>query len=293
MIKHETEVPQNGRADTVPATSEGLDRTLERQFELLTSSDIAKRLEASTFLHRLAHDCFIHFSTEQLVQVVTNITSQSEPSEGNVRETLEKQRDQIIERVITSGAHADFPARILEVGLDVQIVNAPAREEALEEALTLPMMPTERIPPQRERLEDTRQSITHKFNISGHEGYITVGLYPDGRPGELFVTIGKAGSTLAGLVDTIGILTSVSLQYGVPLEALVEKLSHTRFEPFGWTQNPAIRNAKSIVDYIFQFLGNTFVEQRNSHGEEQVPVPENESHTEPKEHHNGREKLPV
>jgi ribonucleoside-diphosphate reductase alpha chain len=119
----------------------------------------------------------------------------------------------------------------------------------------------EKVPavPRRERLPDTRQSITHKFNISGHEGYITVGLYPDGRPGELFITMAKEGSTIGGLMDCFGTAVSMSLQYGVPLEVYVNKFSHTRFEPWGNTKNPDIRIAKSIVDYIFRWLGITFL----------------------------------
>jgi len=113
--------------------------------------------------------------------------------------------------------------------------------------------------PRRERLPDTRQSITHKFNVGGHEGYINVGLYPDGRPGELFLTMAKEGSTVGGLMDSFGTAISMSLQYGVPLEVLVHKFSHTRFEPMGQTTNPDIRIAKSIVDYIFRWLGITFL----------------------------------
>ena len=113
--------------------------------------------------------------------------------------------------------------------------------------------------PRRERLPDTRQSITHKFNVAGHEGYITVGLYEDGRPGELFITMAKEGSTVGGLMDCFGTAVSMSLQYGVPLEVYVNKFSHTRFEPMGHTKNPDIRIAKSIVDYIFRWLGITFL----------------------------------
>jgi ribonucleoside-diphosphate reductase alpha chain len=111
----------------------------------------------------------------------------------------------------------------------------------------------------RERLPDTRQSITHKFNVGGHEGYINVGLFPDGRPGELFITMAKEGSTIGGLMDAFGTAISMSLQYGVPLEALVNKFSHTRFEPMGMTTNPDIRIAKSVVDYIFRWMGVTFL----------------------------------
>jgi ribonucleoside-diphosphate reductase alpha chain len=111
----------------------------------------------------------------------------------------------------------------------------------------------------RERLPDTRRSVTHKFNVNGHEGYITVGLYDDGRPGELFITMAKEGSTIGGLMDAFGTAISMSLQYGVPLEVLVNKFSHTRFEPMGYTTNPDIRIAKSLVDYIFRWLGLSFI----------------------------------
>ncbi len=113
--------------------------------------------------------------------------------------------------------------------------------------------------PRRERLPDTRPSVTHKFSVSGHEGYITVGLYPDGRPGELFITMAKEGSTIGGLMDCFGTAVSMSLQYGVPLEVYVNKFSHTRFEPMGFTTNPDVRIAKSLVDYIFRWLGITFL----------------------------------
>ncbi|MGO8751773.1 MAG: vitamin B12-dependent ribonucleotide reductase [Thermoguttaceae bacterium] len=113
--------------------------------------------------------------------------------------------------------------------------------------------------PRRERLPDTRHSVTHKFSVNGHEGYITVGLYPDGRPGEMFVTMAKEGSTIGGLMDCFGTAVSMSLQYGVPLEVYVNKFSHARFEPMGYTKNPEIRVATSIVDYIFRWLGLTFL----------------------------------
>jgi ribonucleoside-diphosphate reductase alpha chain len=112
----------------------------------------------------------------------------------------------------------------------------------------------------RRRLPDTRQSITHKFSVGGHEGYLTVGLFEDGSPGELFITMAKEGSTIGGLMDVIGTETSLALQYGVPLDAMVKKFSHARFEPSGWTTNPDIPVAKSVVDYIFRWLGIQFIE---------------------------------
>jgi ribonucleoside-diphosphate reductase alpha chain len=114
--------------------------------------------------------------------------------------------------------------------------------------------------PRRKKLPDVRRSITHKFSIAGHDGYLTVGLYDDERPGEVFLKMAKEGSTISGLMDTIGLMTSFALQYGVPLRFLVDKFSHTRFEPAGFTQNPEIPFAKSIVDYVFRWLGQTFPE---------------------------------
>jgi ribonucleoside-diphosphate reductase alpha chain len=113
--------------------------------------------------------------------------------------------------------------------------------------------------PLRRRLPDTRTAITHKFAIAGHEGYLTVGLFEDGQPGELFITMAKEGSTIGGLMDCIGTLTSLALQYGVPLEALMRKFAHQRFEPSGFTKNPEIRNAASIIDYVFRWLGLQFI----------------------------------
>ncbi len=128
--------------------------------------------------------------------------------------------------------------------------------------------------PRRERLEDTRQSITHKFSIAGHEGYLCVGLYPDGRPGEIFITMAKEGSTIGGIMDSFGTSLSIALQYGVPLEVLVKKFSHTRFEPMGHTTNKDIRIAKSVVDYIARWLGLTFLK---GHPEFGAPVGAEES----------------
>src|SRR5919198_1234098 len=112
---------------------------------------------------------------------------------------------------------------------------------------------------ERRRLPDERQSITHKFSIGGHEGYLTVGMYEDGTPGELFVVMAKEGSVVSGLMDSFATAISLSLQYGVPLKVLVDKFSHTRFEPSGFTGNPNIPIAKSITDYIFRWLSLKFL----------------------------------
>jgi len=136
--------------------------------------------------------------------------------------------------------------------------------------------------PFRRRLPDTRHSITHKFSVAGHEGYLTVGLYDDGQPGELFITMAKEGSTVGGLMDVIGTCTSMALQYGVPLITLVDKFRHARFEPSGMTSNREMPFAKSIIDYIFCWLGCQFIPgyaEKNLPNRSAVPAPENKNAT--------------
>ena len=137
--------------------------------------------------------------------------------------------------------------------------------------------------PFRRRLPDTRQSITHKFSVAGHEGYLTVGLYEDGQPGELFITMAKEGSTVGGLMDVIGTCTSMALQYGVPLITLVDKFRHARFEPSGMTSNRDMPFAKSLIDYIFCWLGCQFIPgyaDKNTPNRAAVPgTPDNKTTT--------------
>src|SRR5204863_4161885 len=113
--------------------------------------------------------------------------------------------------------------------------------------------------PVRRKLPDERQAITHKFDIQGHEGYITVGVFEDGTPGEIFLVMAKEGSTISGFADAFAQAISYALQYGVPLQALVDKFSHVRFEPSGMTKNADVRFAKSIVDYIFRWMASKFL----------------------------------
>jgi ribonucleoside-diphosphate reductase alpha chain len=113
--------------------------------------------------------------------------------------------------------------------------------------------------PVRRRLPDERPSITHRFDIAGHEGYITVGLFEDGQPGEIFLVMAKEGSTISGFADAFAQAISYALQYGVPLQVLVDKFSHARFEPSGMTRNPEVRFAKSIVDYVFRWMATKFL----------------------------------
>ena len=127
---------------------------------------------------------------------------------------------------------------------------SPAQPQTIEKIVYRPV---------RRKLPDERSSVTHKFSIGGHEGYITVGLYEDGTPGEVFISMAKEGSTISGLMDTLATSISYGLQYGVPLKFFVDKFSHVRFEPSGWTGNPQVPYAKSIIDYIFRWLGARFL----------------------------------
>jgi len=128
-----------------------------------------------------------------------------------------------------------------------------AREVAVAEAPAEPR-------PVRRRLPEERHSLTHKFEIQGHEGYVTVGLYDDGTPGEIFLKMAKEGSTISGMMDAFALQTSMALQYGVPLRTMVNKFSHVRFEPSGFTKNPEIPIAKSLIDYIFRWLASRFLD---------------------------------
>jgi ribonucleoside-diphosphate reductase alpha chain len=146
-----------------------------------------------------------------------------------------------------------------------EIRNKRSEEKPSPEATTLsaeasistPVADTPK--PFRRKLDDERRAVTHKFSVGGHEGYLTVGLYENGQPGEIFITMAKEGSTVSGLMDSFATAVSLALQYGVPLKVLCDKFSHTRFEPSGWTNNPEIRYAKSMMDYIFRWLAMKFL----------------------------------
>lgn len=112
----------------------------------------------------------------------------------------------------------------------------------------------------RRRLPEERAALIHKFSVGGHEGYLSIGLYPDNTPGEIFICMAKQGSTVSGLMDGIALLTSINLQYGVPLEVLIKKFKHSRFEPMGHSGNPNIGFATSILDYIFRYLELKFLD---------------------------------
>ena len=131
----------------------------------------------------------------------------------------------------------------------------------------------ELVPAVRRHLPDERRALTHHFSIAGQEGYLTVGVYEDGLPGEIFITMAKQGSTISGLMDSFATAISLALQYGVPIDVLCAKLTHVRFEPSGWSGNPKIGYAKSIVDYIFRWLELKFIAGDQGELFKVVPMP--------------------
>jgi len=134
-----------------------------------------------------------------------------------------------------------------------------AVSDELAQTTTTPAVSADCPPAVRRRLPDERRSLTHHFSVGGQEGYVTVGLYEDGLPGELFIRMAKEGSTVSGLMDSFATAVSLALQYGVPLKVLCDKFSHTRFEPSGWSGNPKIGYAKSLMDYLFRWLELRFL----------------------------------
>jgi len=137
--------------------------------------------------------------------------------------------------------------------------NKKDEKQAVPAAMAEPMQRELFARQQREKMPVERASVTHKFSVGGHEGYITVGMYEDGRPGEIFIKMSKEGSTLSGVMDGLALTISLGLQYGVPLKVFVDKLLNTRFEPSGITANPNIRFVSSVLDYIARWLGGRFI----------------------------------
>jgi ribonucleoside-diphosphate reductase alpha chain len=164
-------------------------------------------------------------------------------------------------------------SRALQV-LSHATARGPEQAEAAEaEALLeLGLAPAPGEHPRRRRLADERRSVTHKFRVGEQEGYVTVGLFDDGSPGEVFITISKEGSTIRGLMDSVAVLTSLALQYGVALEDLVRKFRGVHFEPAGFSDNPEVPQASSLVDYIFRWLESRFVTEELGHSKKEVDI---------------------
>jgi ribonucleoside-diphosphate reductase alpha chain len=190
-------------------------------------------------------------------RVLTSIAAGTAPTDADLKALDGKAS----EKVEVSAKHISAAASSFE-----KLLEEIAKAAAIPTIATAPAVPV--LPPQdlnappravRHRLPEERASVTHKFSIAGHEGYITVGLYPTGEPGEIFIRMAKEGSTVSGLMDSFATAVSLALQHGVPLRVLCEKFAHTRFEPSGWTGNEQIGYAKSLMDYIFRWLSLRFL----------------------------------
>jgi ribonucleoside-diphosphate reductase alpha chain len=192
-------------------------------------------------------------------RVLTQIAASQPASEADLKalEAKPVEKIEITAKQVTAAAAAYQKAldEVIKASAVTALAAAPVICAAAEPAQDL------NAPPRaiRHRLQEERASITHKFNIAGHEGYITVGLYPNGQPGEIFIRMAKEGSTVSGLMDAFATSVSLALQHGVPLKVLCEKFAHTRFEPSGWTGNEQIGYAKSLMDYIFRWLNLRFL----------------------------------
>ena len=190
------------------------------------------------------------------LRVLTHISVAQQPAEADLKALA------VADKVEVSTKQVAAAAAAFQTALD-SIAKAAAVPVIKPEPVTPPAEPAQDLngPPRavRHRLQEERASITHKFSIAGHEGYITVGLYPNGQPGEIFIRMAKEGSTVSGLMDAFATSVSLALQHGVQLKVLCEKFAHTRFEPSGWTGNEQIGYAKSLMDYIFRWLSLRFL----------------------------------
>src|SRR6202789_483994 len=189
-------------------------------------------------------------------RVLSNIAAGQAPAEADLKALDGKAS----EKVEVSAKHITAAASSFEMLLEEIAKAAVPQVAAVPVAATVPAQDLN-APPRavRHRLPEERASVTHKFSIAGHEGYITVGLYPTGEPGEIFIRMAKEGSTVSGLMDSFATAVSLALQHGVPLRVLCEKFAHTRFEPSGWTGSEQIGFAKSLMDYIFRWLSLRFL----------------------------------
>jgi ribonucleoside-diphosphate reductase alpha chain len=192
-------------------------------------------------------------------RVLAQVTAGQAPAEADMKALEAKigEKLEITARQVISAA-ASFQRALDEIAkaAAVPTIQATAAVQAAKPAAQDLNAPPRAV---RHRLPEERASVTHKFSIAGHEGYITVGLYPTGQPGEIFIKMAKEGSTVSGLMDSFATAISLALQHGVPLRVLCEKFAHTRFEPSGWTGNEQIGYAKSLMDYIFRWLNLRFL----------------------------------
>lgn len=266
---------------TVPGALENRGYSREQIDAIVAYIDENDTIEGAPFLrdeHLPIFDCaFASARGKRSIHYMGHIRMMASAQpflSGGISKTVNMPKDctvQDIEEAYTEGWKLGLKSLAIyrDGSKRTQPLNTKAKEEAEQK-----VQPTAAVSPipadpalRRRRLPDLRRALTHKFSISGHDGYLTVGEYEDGTPGEVFLKMAKEGSTISGLMDTVALMTSIALQYGVPLKALVDKFSHTRFEPSGFTQNPDIPYAKSVTDYVFRWLGLQYLSAK----EAQIP----------------------
>ena len=238
--KHGTRfIAATGHIQMMAAAQPFISGAISKTINLPNEADVAEIADCYRLSWELGLKANALYRDGSKLSQPLNTKSDADDAEDDDELNVEAGRDEVAREVAEV-------ANVAAVGVGTHTV-----ERIVEKVINKPL---------RRRLPDTRRAITHKFDVAGHEGYITVGLYDDGQPAEMFVTMSKAGSTIGGLMDTLATLVSVSLQYGVPVESLVRKFEHVRYEPSGMTRNRDIPMAKSLTDYIFRWMGMEFVD---------------------------------
>ena len=260
---------------TVPMALKKLGYNDEQVAEIVAYIDVNETIEGAPFLkdqHLAVFDCaFKAAKGQRSIHYMGHIRMMGATQpfiSGAISKTVNVPKEATVEEIMAAYIESwKLGAKAVSIYRDgskrTQPLNTSRDKTAAEKAQAVADAAVAAMPrPVRRKLSDERHSLTHKFDIAGHEGYITVGLFDDGQPGEIFLVMAKEGSTISGFADAFAQAISYALQYGVPLQVLVDKFSHARFEPSGMTKNPEVRFAKSIVDYIFRWMSTKFMSKQ-------------------------------
>ncbi len=260
---------------TVPMALKKLGYNDEQIAEIVAFIDVNETIEGAPFLkdqHLAVFDCaFKAAKGQRSIHYMGHIRMMGATQpfiSGAISKTVNVPKEATVEEIMAAYIESwKLGAKAVSIYRDgskrTQPLNTSRDKTAAEKAQAVADAAVAAMPrPIRRKLSDERHSLTHKFDIAGHEGYITVGMFDDGQPGEIFLVMAKEGSTISGFADAFAQAISYALQYGVPLQVLVDKFSHARFEPSGMTKNPEVRFAKSIVDYIFRWMSTKFMSRQ-------------------------------
>ena len=260
---------------TVPMALKKLGYNDEQIAEIVAFIDVNETIEGAPFLkdqHLPVFDCaFKAAKGQRSIHYMGHIRMMGATQpfiSGAISKTVNVPKEATVEEIMAAYIESwKLGAKAVSIYRDgskrTQPLNTSRDKTAAEKAQAMAEAAVAAMPrPVRRKLSDERHSLTHKFDIAGHEGYITVGMFDDGQPGEIFLVMAKEGSTISGFADAFAQAISYALQYGVPLQVLVDKFSHARFEPSGMTKNPEVRFAKSIVDYIFRWMSTKFMSRQ-------------------------------